>query len=415
MRIGLFTDTYLPVANGICYVIEILRRDLVAEGHDVWVVAPKDWRWHLPREPRVIRYRALRGLFYQDQFNSFFWPPRQLKKIKELNLDVIIAFTPSYIGGLGAYASVQLGIPYVIHYGTDLEEYGAMYKPTVIGGLLGSAVLAPYLLRMSWNEIGQLYRGYFGPYPKRLGWYRYVTRHMLSALHERAEAVIAPSEKIAGKLKQWPIAQNIAVIPTGVDSLPASSEFKKQFMTKYGLTEEDEIILYAGRLSIEKNLGVLIESFDTIGTKRPKAKLLLVGDFQHRKHLEAKAAAGKYKERIIFAGQVSRQELGAVYALADIFTFPSLTDCQALVLNEAALAGLPLVWCDEPGLNPILVNKKTGLKAINEPKAYGQAVTTLLENRAQLAAYGQEARRRAETFSEKAQTKKLADFLNQLV
>ncbi|HVO86248.1 MAG TPA: glycosyltransferase [Candidatus Binatia bacterium] len=415
MRIGFFTDTYLPVANGVCYVIEILRKDLEAAGHEVWVFAPKDFRWHLPKEERVIRYNGVSGLFYSDQFNSLFWPPKQLKQVDKLNLDAIVAFTPSLIGGFGAYCSVRLGIPYIIQYGTDLEAYAELYRPTAIGGIAGGMILGPYFTRMSYKDRLSYYRGIFFRKDKDLSYYSYVTRHLLRPMHERSAAVIATSDKIAGKLKRWPAQQNVVTIPTGVDPLPKDNRFQAQFAKKHGLGPKDEIILYAGRLSIEKNLDMLIEAFEHLAAARPNAKLLLVGDFQYRRSLEAEVKKNAHGQRVIFTGQLKRDELGSVYGLATLFAFPSVTDCQALVLNEAALAGLPLVWCDNDSLNPVLIDGKTGQRAKNDAQDFAAVLESLVADPALLKKYGQAAKTEAKKYSEVGQTKRLAEFLQTLV
>lgn len=41
MRIGLFTDTYRPSINGIVFVVESLKRELEALGHEVFIVCPR--------------------------------------------------------------------------------------------------------------------------------------------------------------------------------------------------------------------------------------------------------------------------------------------------------------------------------------------------------------------------------------
>lgn len=414
VRIGFFTDTYLPVANGICYVIDILRDDLEKAGHEVWVFAPRDLRWHLPHEDRVIRYNAVGGLFYEDQFNSFFWPARQFKHVKALKLDVIVAFTPTFIGGFGAYCAQRLGIPYVIQYGTDLEAYAELYKPATIGGIVAAPIMAPYLLRMSPRQTLAYWRGFLRG-GRNETYLTAVTRHMLSGLHASADLVIATSEKIADKLRRWPIDQTIEVIPTGVDGLPASPAFKRTFMNKFNLSTHDELVLYAGRMSAEKNLEKLIEAFNLLAAERPQAKLLMVGDFQHRWKLEAKAAQTDYPERIIFTGRVDRAELGSIYELADVFAFPSVTDCQALVINEAAHAGLPIVWCDVPGLNPVLSDDVSGLQAKDDAADFAAKLTNVLEDKKLRAKLAAGARRRASIYSEQSQTNQLAAALARLV
>jgi 1,2-diacylglycerol 3-alpha-glucosyltransferase len=414
VRIGFFTDTYLPIANGICYVIDILRKDLEEAGHEVYVFAPRDIRWHLPNEKRVIRYPALGGFFYKDQFNSFLWPPKQYSKIKQLKLDVIVGFTPSYIGGFGYYCAKRLDIPYLIHYGTDLENYGELYKSTTIGGMIGAPILAPYLLGMGFSEWLHYFFGMFRSSDNE-AYFSSVCRHMMLPLHKRTAAVIATSDKIANKLKTWPIEQNISVIPTGVNNLPLDQNFKKYFADKYGLTLNDEIILYAGRLSVEKNLDLLIAAFAKIAVTRPKAKLLLVGDFQYRHNLEQQAKETGFSDRIIFSGQVDRADLGSVYALGDVFAFPSLTDCQALVLNEAAHAGLPLVWCDTDSLNPVLEDEVSGLKAEANKEDMAQKLDRILSDDRLAKRLSDGAKAKASAFTEKKQTDKIEELLKELI
>jgi 1,2-diacylglycerol 3-alpha-glucosyltransferase len=413
VRIGFFTDTYLPVANGICYVIDILRDDLEKAGHEVWVFAPRDLRWHLPKEDRVIRYNAVGGLFYEDQFNSFFWPPKQFKKVKQLNLDMIVAFTPTFIGAFGSYCAQRLNIPYVIQYGTDLEAYSQLYKPATFAGILAAPFLAPYLLRLNAGQTLGYWRGFF-KWPRHEPYLTYITRHMLTALHAKADLVVATSDKIAEKLRRWPVKQTICTVPTGVDSLPPKPTFKKHFMEKYGLKRGDEIILYAGRMSAEKNLEMLIDAFVYQAASRPNSKLLLAGDFQHRWKLEEKAAKTAYASQIIFTGRLERSELGAVYSLADVFAFPSMSDCQALVINEAAHAGAALVWCDRPSLNPILIDTVTGLQAYNDKVDFGSKMALILENGKLRQKLSKGARREAAKYTEQIQTSKLLSELAKL-
>ena len=416
MRIGFFTDTYLPVTNGVSYVVEILRHDLEAAGHEVWVFAPKDIRWSLPTEHKIIRYPAIGGVLYEDQFNSFFFPPNQVRRIKKLELDVIVAFTPSLIGVLGAYVSKGLGIPYVIQYGTDMEHYSDLYKPTTIAGILASAPLGPYLLKLGLSDTFSYLKGFIITKRKKgESYYRYITRHGLEALHRQAAAVIATSDKIAHNLRQWSIEQNIQTIPTGVDAIPVDANFKEYFSKKYGLKKADQTVLYVGRMSSEKNLELLIDAFEDVALARPNAKLLMVGDFQHRWKLEKKAADTNYRERIIFTGQVKREELGAVYALADLFAFPSLTDCQALVLNEAAHAGLPLVWCDCEDLNLVLRDKVSGLASKNDKADFAAKLIQVLSDDKLAKKLGDGARVLANRSTEAKQTRKLADLLQVVI
>ncbi|HEX5447601.1 MAG TPA: glycosyltransferase [Candidatus Saccharimonadales bacterium] len=412
MRIGFFTDTYLPVSNGICYVIDIIRKDLEAAGHEVFIFAPQNMLKKPPRQKRVIRYSAIQGLLYSDQFFSFFWPPSEVERVRKLKLDLIYIFTPSLIGGLGAHIALKLGIPYVVQYGTDMEAYAEDYKLTTIVGVVGAALFVPHFYRLGWRGGLQFYKNLiksFGP-----GFYRSAARAMMSPLHQKAAAIIAISDKTAAQISRWPLKQRIATIPTGVDVIRKNPVATKRFKKAFGIQAKDQVVLYAGRLSVEKNLDKLIDTFELVAKTNPRAKLLLAGDFQYRKHLQNRAASLPCGDRIIFCGQIERRLMGCVYALAEVFVFASTTDCQAIVLNEAAQAGLPLVWCDSANLNPVLKDGVSGLQAENSAPDLAAKITELLKSETLRSTYGRQAKKLARRYGEAAQTKKIEKLLAQV-
>jgi len=105
----------------------------------------------------------------------------------------------------------------------------------------------------------------------------------------------------------------------------------------------------------------LLDAFKLVRDGVPNAELMIVGDSDStptalRRRLQRLARAGVKVVR-----EVPRADLGVYYASADVFVFPSLTDTQALVLHEAAHAGLPIVLVDnelhlviDPGVNAAL-------------------------------------------------------------
>lgn len=89
------------------------------------------------------------------------------------------------------------------------------------------------------------------------------------------------------------------------------------------------LFLYVGRVSVEKNIEAFL-SLDLPGTK------VIVGDGPARAELER-----QYPEAY-FLGTCSGVELAQVYASANVFVFPSLTDTFGIVLLEALASGLPV-------------------------------------------------------------------------
>lgn len=413
MRIGLFTDSYLHTGstNGIMYVVETMRQSLSELGHEVYVVAPKTGIARPKFEENILWIPALQGIFFNEQLTSIFFPPLQLRTIAKLELDVIIIFTPGQIGLLGANSAVQQNIPLVSQYCTDLSEYIERY-PTAIIGAVALGMTSPFVLKLSTREMAAAMRS-FVTKDQDVGFRQHIVEKLLAALHSRCAALIAVSDKTAQDLARWNPDAHIVTIPTGVDALPLHTEEAKSFREHHTIPEDAKVLLYVGRLAKEKNLELLIDAFDGVAMQEPDVYLALVGNFAYRKQLEQRAAGSIFADRIIFTGAYPREQLGAIYEAGDIFLFPSITDTQALVINEAAHASLPFVWVDN-GLNQVLIDGKTGLHADNTPEDFADKIQELLHDDKRRTQYGTESCKQAQKLQARPQAKKVVKLLKSL-
>jgi glycosyltransferase involved in cell wall biosynthesis len=148
--------------------------------------------------------------------------------------------------------------------------------------------------------------------------------------------------------------------------------------------------------------------------KRPHAKLLLAGDYVYRKTLEKIAAKSPAADRIIFSGRYRRDEIPTICATAKLYAFPSVKDTQAIVLNEAAGQGLPIVMCDL-GVNDVFQDGRNGLLAANEPRDFAAKVAQILADDKLRARFGVASRQLAAGFSEQHQTEELVEFYRELL
>ena len=100
LKIGLFTDTYRPTVNGISVVVDTLKRQMEAAGHQPVVVCPttRAARNVLRQESHVITVPSVKGWPYDEYDVSFFWPPSFRKRLLAEKFDVIIFFTPGQLG-----------------------------------------------------------------------------------------------------------------------------------------------------------------------------------------------------------------------------------------------------------------------------------------------------------------------------
>jgi glycosyltransferase involved in cell wall biosynthesis len=87
--------------------------------------------------------------------------------------------------------------------------------------------------------------------------------------------------------------------------------------------------------------------------------LALVGDGPERERLERQAAAVA-PGRVIFAGRQEGEALAAWYRLGTAFALPSVHEPFGAVVNEALLAGLPVVCSDRAGARVLVSDGRNG-------------------------------------------------------
>jgi len=426
MRIGLFTDTYRPSINGIVFVVESLKRELENLGHEVYVFCPAKSMspskqaelLNEDADSRIIRFPSIKGAFFDDYDTSVFFPPAVQRRIKELELDMVHVFTPSQIGLVGVKAAKKNDIPLVIQHCTDIYEFVDHYPAVLPGALALAGIVFPMSVKLRGHdllEIAKLYK----PRAGVTKWNKDIIESVITILYSKADAVIALCRKSCKQLKSWQYDDyqyELVLMPNGVNALPRPTKTEvKAFREQWNLAEDDEIFGFVGRLGEEKNLPLLIKSFERhIAKKRPKAKLLFVGDFEYRKTLEEMAAATKYADRIIFTGAMPREKLGLAYSVLDVFAFPSLKDTQGWVLHEAAHAGLPIVLVDKE-LSEVVQDGVNGFIANDNPTSFGRAIITLLEDANKRQEFGAVSKKLAAKFTESRQVKKLEKLYQELI
>lgn len=425
MRIGLFTDTYRPSINGIVFVVESTKKHLEALGHEVYVfcparsIRPSKHAIAFEEDEHIIRFPSIKGAFYDDYDTSLFFPPRVLKQIRELDLDVIHFFTPGQIGLMGVYASYKTDTPLVAQHCTDLREYVEHYRDgLLLPGVLALIALLPLTVKVDGKDIREIMKLY-RPRRGSVKWNGDIVERMVTLVYSKCDAVIALSRKSKQQLESWQLTDNykypVTLKPDGVDPLPVASPAEKDaFRLTFGIAKDDELITFVGRLGSEKNLELLIEMMTEVVQARPKARLLFVGDFEYKETLEEIAAESMVADRITFTGALPRETLGTVYGTSDLFVFPSQTDTQAWVLHESTHAGLPVIMVD-PILSEVVHDGVNGFIVKNSPDAFAEAVIDLLNDDEKRTAFGAESRKLSAKFTERKQIKKLEKLYEKII
>ncbi len=187
--------------------------------------------------------------------------------------------------------------------------------------------------------------------------------------HNSGQATLCPTRSIS-ELLQTQAFRNVQVWGRGVDSTRFCPDKRSdETRDRFGIGHSEIVILYAGRLAAEKNLGMLVNAVQALNRRIP-ARLLLVGDGPLRAKLESSDGG-----TTIFTGYRHGEELSQLYAAADVFAFPSITDTFGNVILEAMASGVPAVGFDVPGPRDIIRHGETGLIA---PAISAEAMTSAL-------------------------------------
>lgn len=338
MKVAQFVDNYGPGSNGLMYAVQQLEGNLLDAGDEVVVVAPaaKGPNPHHGRPGRVeLRLPSVRVPNMPTRVASGRHFDRTLDRLAELKPDVIHVHGFGTVGFLGTWAARRLGVPSMMTWHTDFDAYAGHYAAVL--PLLTGVVHA--FAALSRGEV-------VSSADLRLAEIRYEDRGRSTAsllgvcqkMLETADLITTPSPKTASRVRQICPEANIIVVPNGVDPLPPGPP---PFERPAG-----PLVLYAGRIAPEKGIPLLVESFELVRAQRPDAKLMVVGDWGRYPGIRKILGAARDRGAVLLPGEQKRDDLGAFYRMADLFAFPSLTDTQALVLHEAALAGLPIVSVD---------------------------------------------------------------------
>lgn len=116
-------------------------------------------------------------------------------------------------------------------------------------------------------------------------------------------------------------------------------------------------LLYAGRISVEKNLPLLVDAFKELCRHRSDVALVIAGEGPYEAEMKSQLAGLP----AYFQGPLGDRELAPLYAGADLFVFPSRTDTLGQVVMEAQASGLPAIVSDEGGPKEIVDHDLTGL------------------------------------------------------
>ena len=334
MKIGMFSDSYLPDINGVVTSVFTLKNVLEAHGHEVWVVSnhPSILKTQVDHDNHEIR---LPGIVLKKLYGYRLSSPihiRILKEIAKLDWDVVHAHSEFGVGIFGRIVAKYLHIPLISTYHTTYEDYT--------------------------HYVNVLKMESFDRFAKLL-----VAK--LSKLYgETSTAVIAPSQKTKDMLVGYQIRKPITVVPTGLDLSRFRPKIEDQELIskkrlEYNVQDDEILVVYVGRVAKEKSIDVLISAFAQLD-KEVKIKLLIVGSGPGVDEIVTLIDHYHLDDKIILAGKKYPNEVPLHYQIGDIFASASMTETQGLTFIEALASGLPVLASHDGAVENLIINDHNG-------------------------------------------------------
>lgn len=327
MKILITTDWYKPVINGVVTSVVNLAHGLETMGHEVRILTLSgSLRSYQENNVTFIGSVSV-GLVYPNARLKMALSHRFVRELVEWKPDVVHSQCEFSTFFLAKKIAQECGAPLVHTYHTVYEDYTHYFSPSV-----------------------------------RLG--RYMSAAFSRRILSNTQAVIAPTEKVAGMLARYSVDQPTFTVPTGLELehflTPESKEARERLRSELGIGADDFVFTYVGRLAKEKNIEELLEllkSHAPVGSK-----LLLVGDGPHRKTLENLARELNLRDRVIFAGMVQPGNVGLYYKTGDIFVSASQSETQGLTYIEAMACGLPTLCRKDHCLDAVIKHGCNGFE-----------------------------------------------------
>lgn len=373
MRIGIFTDTYIPQINGVTTVVSLLFRELQELGHEPLVFARgyPGLDHEVEEGKGIYRFPSFTFPFHRESRVTIpvnRWAYRRLPE-----LEIVHSHTPFSLGLLAMWAARELDIPHIHSYHTLFTEYR-----------------------------------YYHYLPRPIRPSRWMAERASAAFCNRCDCVITPTEKIKQELKGYGIERPIFSLPFGVDIREFEKELEWDVRRELNLSADDPLLLHAGRLAKEKNIPFLLRAFRRILAER-KAWLVITSGGPERERLERYVAEIGIRDRVIFTGYLDRGDLVGLYE-ADLFLLASKTETQGIVLVEAMAAGTPVVAIGAMGVLDVVRDGETGILVGEDGEEYAKAVLDLLEDKDRLMVMGAKAKEYAYSTSAQNSAKRLLEI-----
>lgn len=318
LRLAVVTETWPPEVNGVAMTLSKLVQQLSGRGHSIQLIRPRQDSADMAQE----------GLGWSEMLTRGLPIPR--------------------------YPQLKLGLPgkkALIHAWT-LKRPDLVHIATE-GPLGWSALQAAKRLKL---PVTSDFRTNFHAYSKHygVGWLSKPIVAYLRKFHNRTERTMVPTLELRDQLQSMGF-ERLDVIARGVDTKLFNPAQRSEALRKqWGAGPQTTVLLCVARLALEKNLDLAVQALQAQQALGRDVRLVFAGDGPYRSQLQEKCP------QAYFMGMCTHAQLAPIYASADVFVFPSLTETFGNVTLEALACGTPVVAFDCAAAGTLIESGRNG-------------------------------------------------------
>lgn len=356
MRVGILTESYPPLVNGVSTSILMLEHALTKLGHEVFIITVSDNKkdYVLENNGHILRLPSVNLANCYDYKMTSVYPIKAVNMIKKMNLDVIHSNVEFTVGIFARVVSEQLSIPLVHTYHTNWEDYTHyITKNKKILDDICKKLLKYLVVFFEDKTVTEL---------------------------------IVPSNKIYNLFKdKYKFTKNIHIIQTGIET---SKFYKENFnqkdinslKKKLGIKKKDFVVMTVSRLAKEKSVDRIINNHKELVKKYSNMKLLIVGDGPDIDKLKDEAKSLGVSDSVIFTGKVPLNDIPIYYQLGNVFVTASKSETQGLTVVEAISSSLPVVAVKDDSFVNSVIEDFNGFVFTDDEK-YINSISKLYEDK----------------------------------
>jgi glycosyltransferase involved in cell wall biosynthesis len=345
MTIGLFTDVFFPMIDGVVNVVDNYGKYLSKEA-DVYVFAPDYGEIkNLDKLPyKVIRTKSIKipKLDYRLTIPEIDITFRE--DVSEIELDIVHIHSPFAIGMYGINYAKAHKIPVV-------ATLHSQYKKDFYERIKNA-----YITNIATKELMRRFN--------------------------KCDRLLAVNEEVAKVFYEYGAHIMPMVTNNATDLLPfMNNGYVSELKERYHINTKEKVLLYVGRLDAIKNLDFLIDSLILLKNYDFNFKMIFIGSGPFEGYMKKKINKNGLQDFTVFTGRImDRTELSAHYKLANLFLLPSLYDSSSLVQIEAASQNTPTLFIEKAVTASTVKDGINGYISRNSSQKYAEKIVDIFKN-----------------------------------